>query len=1120
VRILGLADLHIGATHLTSLEEQEAALREVVAIAKREQVHMVTIAGDATHHAHANPRALALLGNFFTELDQSAISVVITAGNHDPQIPAIAQHFRGRVHVALEPRLITTPYLDIACLPYLPDAYVRAQAGGGATKEEVARLLTLAAEDILRGFLAQRRPEVSMVLVAHGTIAGTSTATGFSMGWLPGTEWKISPETAAEFDVAFIGHIHLGQEPAPNVIVPGSMLPLDFAETERKRVVVAEVPDANQSPRRPMTWKSIPLETAPTVATIAIETRAEVEIVVKYPSTIPARKLRVLYRADEALAREYPPSRISAALYAAGASLVQVELDVERPDRARDASVTAALTPLGALERYLDGREDLEDVGRTVISEKGALAVDLLRATDTSSIVGGDLQLRALEAQDFIGIHDARIEFDGHGVYALNGPNGSGKSTMGIETIRYALFGESRAGAKMADRLIRHGADLATAAVELEDAQGTRYRVVRKTKNGSRGPVTTLDVLSSNGNGWSPLSTGKIASGEAEISKILGDLSLDTLTAANLAPQRGADRFTRARSEERKSLLAQAAGLQVYDLLSETTRAQMVVAERMLDRQQAIALPLRPRAAAVTAIEAEITRARGDVEQCRGRVAQAERAREEVVEQLAQAQATLARTEDAKGTIKKLEAELGEINGEIATWDRKREIAEQILADRAKYEGAKTALADMRASIALLEGDQAREQDQQLAHDRAEYQALEKTGRLDALRATRVNDARALDRQIKDAEKRVEMLASAECCSVEEVCVFLVDARAARDSITALEERLAPLSEPGDEEGVLVGEIINIPVPPAPTTSAETIRNLRFARLRAGQLEQDIQVGEKIARAEAVVAEHADAVAKLRTRRDAAALALTGAKASHDAYLAALGEVTRLGEKRTVYGGQIEAERRTLTVVERDVAFAEGRLSEARAAADELAKVKRAITAAAADVATWKDLGIAWKACRVLTLESSVIPAVEDTANEILKQFRHGMQLRFSTQREKRDGSQGETLDVEVEGGRGELYEMCSGGEQTTLDFACHIAIALVVARRSAMRLKFLVTDEPEGLDEANRAAFASAIRWVNETYGLTCVVMSHAPDLIDALGGQVIHIVPGVDGSTIEVGA
>lgn len=267
VRLLAVADLHLGPTHLCGLQDQERAVDAIVDACSERDIRLVLIGGDLFHRNRPDPATIALAGHFFSSLALHGVTVVMARGNHDPDAAEIVRYFRGTVLVPSEPGVASLDAfglaVDIAVMPYLPDAHVRAQHDGRATKEEIAHLLTQAAHEILEGFLARRRPGVPLVFLGHGTVAGSETSTGYSMGFRGGTEWRLAVEDLVRFDLAIAGHVHRHQSPAPNVIVPGSLLPLDFSETERKGVIVAELAGA-------ATWEFVPTP-APRVMTFEVD---------------------------------------------------------------------------------------------------------------------------------------------------------------------------------------------------------------------------------------------------------------------------------------------------------------------------------------------------------------------------------------------------------------------------------------------------------------------------------------------------------------------------------------------------------------------------------------------------------------------------------------------------------------------------------------------------------------------------------------------------------------------------------------------------------------------------------------------------------------------------------
>lgn len=1142
-RIAFSGDQHTEALHLTTLAEQEAALTAMVNETVARGCRALVLCGDTTHGRRPGPDGLGVWGRVFQRASAASLRVIVLAGNHEGDgVTSLLGYFRGSIEAFTEPGLVRDLYgIDLCVLPWLPDRIVRAKAGGTMRREEVAFKLTDAAGEILRGFVAQKRTGFPLVLATHATISGATTSTGFNMGYRAGNDYLIRTEDLEGFDFVAAGHIHkrqqIGGDPSahPRIVYTGSLLPLDFSETEPKGFVVADFDTGFGKTLGPaVEFVTVP---TPTVATWDLDGGPAIRDLVQsyeagHGSEKPPQKLRVRVTCDEATAREFSPSRIRAALMAAGASMVQVELEVLRPDREQ---IAVERSPSGALGDYLYSRQDLDTAARLRID---TLATEVLRDEGKAHPAHGDIDLVAIHAEDFLGVHVADVQFDGDGVgvYTLTGPVGSGKSTVGVDAARFALFGESRVGGKMADRLIRTGADQALASVELEDGDGVRYLITRKTKRTGRGPVTTLDVLEhisdadahldgtptaqAGGIGsarwWRPISTGKIADGEAQVAAILGGLDDETMCIANLVVQRRADSFARARPEDRKRLLAQAAGLHVYEDLAVASRDREHDAATLLTAFHAQATPLRTRAAQVPEVEDEIAtltalaaRRAGEAENAVADVGATRRAFEAAAER--------ANTyEERRAEVRELLRELEAIDADIAEWKHKRTAADAIIAAKPQLLAAREELRIQRGFIATLEADvvAGHEHNARRAEVIGQRNALERelAQAVDGRKA----DARDLDRQIDAAARKADLLETATCCAPEPSCVFLTDARSARDLIPALEDKLVEASAPTKHETVLIERLLEFKVPDPADVGPKT-DELALLRRSAAVLERNTEVAEKIARAEQVVAESDEATPKLQTRRDETA----ARKLAKDAALLDFANPQAEADRAQEAWNEATEREKRLRVVERiareGAAEARGRLAALRDAVAELESVERAIGTGAELVADWSELVRAWRGCRVLVLEGAVIPGVEDAANDILRRFPYGLQIALRTQRDRRSGEGVvETLDVEVLGGRGALYELCSGGERTTIDTALHIAVALVVARRSSTRLRFIVIDEPEGLDEPGRMAFAAVVRSLHEEHGLTVLAMSHMTDIVDALGGRRIVAEPGADGSVV----
>lgn len=150
-----------------------------------------------------------------------------------------------------------------------------------------------------------------------------------------------------------------------------------------------------------------------------------------------------------------------------------------------------------------------------------------------------------------------------------------------------------------------------------------------------------------------------------------------------------------------------------------------------------------------------------------------------------------------------------------------------------------------------------------------------------------------------------------------------------------------------------------------------------------------------------------------------------------------------------------------------------------------------------------------------LILEAQAIPQLELEAQRILEQLGLDYRIELQTQRETKSGTLKDTLDVLVYEPRGvRRYETYSGGERTRLEFALRIALARLVAQRSASEISVLALDEMVYLDAAGMAAVAQVLRGLTEFR--TILVISHDERLVDSFDQQVT-VVRDEHGSRLE---
>jgi len=176
-----------------------------------------------------------------------------------------------------------------------------------------------------------------------------------------------------------------------------------------------------------------------------------------------------------------------------------------------------------------------------------------------------------LSLTNFMPYRQAELDFAGIHVACLSGENGAGKSSL-LDAITWALWGKT-ARSRRDDDLIRQGADEMTVdfAFRLGD---NLYRVIRQRRGGKRGS-TLLDFQVQDNGRWRSLAESSIRATEEKIVRIL-HLDYDTFVNSAFLRQGRADEFTVKTPAERKRVLSDILGLDVWQEYEERAKNRLV----------------------------------------------------------------------------------------------------------------------------------------------------------------------------------------------------------------------------------------------------------------------------------------------------------------------------------------------------------------------------------------------------------------------------------------------------------------------------------------------------------------------------------------------------------------
>ncbi|MDT3441100.1 exonuclease subunit SbcD [Pseudofrankia sp. BMG5.37] len=257
MRFLHTSDWHIGKSlkGRSRLDDQEAVLREVVGIARAQEVDAVLVAGDIYDSAAPSAEAQRLAVQTLLGLRGTGAEVIVIAGNHDhprsfeayrPLMQAAGITMVGTVRRAEKGGVVaftargTGEPVRVALLPFLSQRYaVRASELVTQTPAENSAKYDQMVRDLLAALSRGFDDNAVNLVLAHLTVTGGRFGGGERLAqsifdyYVPATAFPADAHYVA------LGHLHRRQTlPAPcPVEYCGSPLAVDFGEEDYVPVV-------------------------------------------------------------------------------------------------------------------------------------------------------------------------------------------------------------------------------------------------------------------------------------------------------------------------------------------------------------------------------------------------------------------------------------------------------------------------------------------------------------------------------------------------------------------------------------------------------------------------------------------------------------------------------------------------------------------------------------------------------------------------------------------------------------------------------------------------------------------------------------------------------------------
>lgn len=678
-----------------------------------------------------------------------------------------------------------------------------------------------------------------------------------------------------------------------------------------------------------------------------------------------------------------------------------------------------------------------------------------------------------LRISGFLSYRDAaELDFESFDLACISGQNGAGKSSL-LDAITWALFGKARGGDK--DALVNLQSKAAEAALTFAYEENI-YRVQRASP---RGKTAVLEFQIWGGGAWRPLTEKSARETQSRIEQTLR-LDYETFVNASFILQGKADEFTQKKASERKAVLSNILGLEIWETYKERAAERRKEIEREtagIDRSiadiDAELAEEEPRRQRLQLLEADLKRLAASRKAQEAALESIRKAASELNEELA---AEKARLEEELRGLKEQEkvisnqfSGIGGLTDQMESAKKTLTEAEEKLAQRSKIEEARNA-------------------------------AREESARLKA-----ENELRKLE--MDDLKARIDQLESAEGA----VCPLCGQELSEKHRQSTLKQLKADGKEKGDRFRANKSRMDEL-------TKAAAEAESRSAKLSNAERERltlsssIAQWTERIEAARAAVQQwEAVGAARLKEVESLLASGRFAAEAKKPAVSLDEAEtlLLKLQEDENRKNQEVGAARQLVEV-----------LGSLRTRRKSLEAEREETTRQAARLKTLEH-AFGKNGVPALLIEQA-LPQIEAKANNLLERLSDGaMSIRFATQAEyknkKRDDLK-ETLDILISDGAGlRDYEMYSGGEAFRIDFAIRIALSEVLARRKGARLQTLVIDEGFGSQDAlGRQRLVEAINTVRGDFAKILVV-THLDELKDAFPTR-IEVEKTERGSTVRV--
>jgi len=759
------------------------------------------------------------------------------------------------------------------------------------------------------------------------------------------------------------------------------------------------------------------------------------------------------------------------------------------------------------------------------------------------------LRLTLSNFQSFRGEHEIPLGLIRCAV--VIGLNGAGKSSI-FDGIRFCLWGFSRVPRDL-NWVITHGEQVCR--VEFEFALSNEHYLVSRQRSSKGAGSTTLAFHRLTADGPQELD-GKTATETQQ--RIIETLHMtdELFRISACGSQRDEMQLTDEKPGKRRELLG---GIVIPDPLIWDMRADM--ARQMLRdceakrTAQASALTHAEQNAAlapeietqIVAVADEMRLAEVGAKTIEAQQTLREWARQDLVEARAADQARRKELTDLEARAVKLTDARAEAENHLHGVEEQVAGKPGLLARLRAAEGAQEQAAEMEAVRQERErlANDARPIAEQIKAAKAEHGANLQRIELEIkrLHEAHASQVYALEIEIGAKRAQTDVLSTVPCTPPESggakfasACPLLGQALEARDALPALETKIGALrgQTPWADDEKRLAEL-QAQTPAAGLIATRDALKAQYdaisydavahaAAKTAMAAAQDLQrkaatieavegqlpaLREALRRAEAEAAEISERMTALRQA--------LGAERDWTAELAAVDKrISEMKAAQTNLREQIAQGQRRHGVLTEQLRQAQEAAGQVETLRGEIAEIDR--RAALLKILGNQYDGAFSKAGIPALLVEQAIPELEEAANEILQMLSDGqLSVELKSQRENKDGSIAEALDIIVYGPQGERpFESFSGGEAIRVALSMRGGISMLRARLTGARCELLILDEPRWLDGPGQDVLVDCLARLSDRFA--CILLATHIERLKDMFPCRLEVSKDADGSRVEV--